>query len=84
MRAKPRRRRRSGSLSALKSAIWACIEYNLGVIDDDEQEHELRQKACNSLTQSALAYSKILELYDLERQVKALEALAPRSGHGLG
>jgi hypothetical protein len=81
MSAKARHRRRSGSLGALKSSIWACIEYNLGVIDDDEQDHELRQKACNSLTQSALAYSKILELYDLERQVKALEDLAPRNGH---
>jgi hypothetical protein len=84
MSAKARRRRRSGSLGALKSSIWACIEYNLGVIDDDEQDHELRQKACNSLTQSALAYSKILELYDLERQVKALEELAPRNGHCSG
>jgi hypothetical protein len=84
MSAKARRRRRSGSLGALKSSIWVCIEYNLGVIDDDEQDHELRQKACNSLTQSALIYSKILELYDLERQVKALEELAPSNGHSPG
>jgi hypothetical protein len=81
MAAKPRRRRRSGSLGALKSAIWACIEYNLGVIDDDEQTHELRQRACNSLTQSALAYAKLIELYDFEREVRALEVLAPRNGH---
>ena len=80
MRANPRRRRRSGSLSALKSSIWACIEYNLGVIEDAEQEHELRQKACNSLTQAALAYAKVVELYDVARDVTALERLAPRHG----
>jgi len=33
------------------------------------------------LTQAALAYSKIVELYDFEREVQALEALAPRNGH---
>jgi hypothetical protein len=81
MRANPRRRRRSGSLSALKSSIWACIEYNLGVIEDDELDHELRQRACNSLTQAALAFSKIVELYDLEREVKALEQLSTSNGH---
>jgi hypothetical protein len=80
MRANPRRRRRSGSLRALKSSIWACIEYNLGVIDDAEQDHEVRQRACNSLTQAALAYAKILELHDFERQVRDLEALTPRNG----
>jgi hypothetical protein len=81
MRAKSRRRRRSGSLSSLKSSLWACIEYNLEVLDDDHLDHELKQRACNSLTQAALAYSKILELYDFEREVKVLEQLAPRNGH---
>jgi hypothetical protein len=50
------------------------------VIDDDEQDHELRQKACNSLTQAALAYAKVVELYDVARDVAALERLAPRHG----
>ena len=79
--ADPRRRRRSGSLSALKSSLWACIEYNLDVIEDPEIDHELSQKACNSLTQSAIVYSKVMELVDLEREVKAMEALTPTNGH---
>jgi hypothetical protein len=79
--AQQRKRRRSGSIGSLKAALWATITYNLDVIEDDERDHELRQKACNSLTQSALAYTKIVELYDLEREVKALEALTPRNGH---
>jgi hypothetical protein len=79
--AKPRKRRRSGSIGSLKSAMWAAITYNLDVIEDPELDHELRQKACNSLTQSALAYSKIVELVDLEREVKAIEQLTPRNGH---
>jgi hypothetical protein len=81
MSVQPRRRRRSGSLSALKSALWACIAYNLEVIDDKTLEHDLRQRACNSLTQAALAYSRIVELYDLEREVKALEQLSHSNGH---
>ena len=76
-----RRRRRAGSLGALRSTLWACIEYNLACVEDHELDHDLRQKACNSLTQSALAYSKLVELYDLERQVKALEQLSPGNGH---
>jgi hypothetical protein len=80
MRTKPRRRRRSGSLGALKSSVWAVIEYNVGVLENPRLNHDLRQRACNSLTQAALAYSKILELCDLADQVKALEALAPRNG----
>jgi hypothetical protein len=78
---KTRRRRRSGSLSALKSSIWAAIEYNLGVIESAELDHELRQKACNSLTQAALAYSRLVEQHDMESQMKALERLAQGNGH---
>lgn len=84
MSGNPRRRRRAGSLGALKSSIWTCIEYNLGVIKDDALDHDLRQRACNSLTQSAVAYSKLMELYDLERQVKALEQLSAGNGHHPG
>jgi hypothetical protein len=81
MRGKSRRRGRRGSLGALKSALWACIEYNLDVLEDSKVDHELRQRACNSLTQAALAYAKVMELYDFEHEVKALEQLAPRNGH---
>ena len=81
MAAKRRQRRRSGSLGSLKSALWATITYNLDVIEDAELDHELRQRACNSLTQASLAYAKIMELYDLEREVKALEHLTSGNGH---
>jgi hypothetical protein len=79
--AKRRKRRRSGSISSLKGALWATITYNLDVIEDDALEHELRQKACNSLTQAALAYSKVIELHDLEQQMQAFEHLAQGNGH---
>jgi hypothetical protein len=79
--AKRRKRRRSGSIGSLKSALWATITYNLDVIEDDERDHELRQKACNCLVQAALAYGRVLELYDLERDVKQLEHLSASNGH---
>jgi len=81
MSATPRRRRRSGSLGALKSAFWAVIEYNLSVVEDPALDHELRQKAGNALTQAGQAYAKVLGLYDLEAKVKALESLAAGNGH---
>lgn len=83
MSAKSRRRRASGSLPALKQALWAVVRYNLDVIEDADLDHELRQKACNGLVQASLAYAKVMELYDLEHQVKALEHLASGNGHHL-
>jgi hypothetical protein len=77
----PRRRRPSGSLASLKRALWAVISYNLGVIEDDEIDHELRQKGSTSLVQAALAYAKVMELHDLERDVKQLEPLSTSNGH---
>jgi hypothetical protein len=81
MSAKPRQRRRSGSLGSLKSALWAVITYNLDVIEDAELDHELRQKACNSLVQASLAYARVIEQHDMEGQMKALERLAQGNGH---
>jgi hypothetical protein len=79
--AKRRLRRRSGSLGALKSALWATITYNLDVIEDAALDHEVKQRACNSLTQAALAWCKIAETHDLQRQVEALERLSSGNGH---
>jgi hypothetical protein len=79
--AKPRRRRASGSLGSLKSAIWATISYNLDVVEDAALDHELKQRACNSLTQAALAYAKVIELYEQQKQMDTLERLAGGNGH---
>jgi hypothetical protein len=81
MDAKPRRRRMSGSLGQLKGALWAVIHYNVGVVEDENAEHDLRQRASTSLVQAALAYARIVELHDLEAQMKSLEHLANGNGH---
>jgi hypothetical protein len=81
MRTNPRRRRGSGSLGELKAAIWTVIFYNRGVVEDDDLDHELRQRAGNALVQAALAYAKVMELYDLEREVKTLEQRTASNGH---
>jgi hypothetical protein len=79
--AKPRQRRRSGSLGSLKSALWATITYNLDVIEDVTLEHDLRQRACNSLTQAALAFAKVVDLLEVQRRVADLE-VPVTNGHG--
>jgi hypothetical protein len=81
MSATPRRRRRAGSLGALKSRLWASIEYLVNVIDDETQLHEDRRASCNALTQSTLAYCRVMELYELEQGMQHLEHLATGNGH---
>jgi hypothetical protein len=81
MSAKPRRRRGSGTLGQLKARLWAVIEYNVGLVEDETADHELRLKGSTTLVQAALAYARVMELYDLEGQVKSLEQLAHRNGH---
>jgi hypothetical protein len=78
------KRRRSGSIGSLKAALWAAVCYNLDVIEDEDiDDHDLKQRACNSLTQTSLAYAKLVELYELQREVEDLERLTPRStGNG--
>jgi hypothetical protein len=78
---KPRRRRRSGSLGSLKGALWATIEYNLGVIDDEARAHEIRQKASNCLVQASLAYSHVVELHELSREMSRFEGFVAGNGH---
>jgi hypothetical protein len=79
--AKTPRRRPSGSLVSLKKALWATIRYNLDVIEDAELDHDLKQKACNCLTQAALAYSKLIELHEQQGQLESLQHLADGNGH---
>ena len=81
MGTKPRRRMGSGSLGQLKAALWSVIHYNVGLVEDETAEHELRLKGSTTLVQAALAYARVMELYDLERQVKTLEERASGNGH---
>jgi hypothetical protein len=66
---------------SLKKALWATISYNLDVVEDAELDHELKQRACNSLTQAALAYAKVIETHEQQRAVEELNHLADGNGH---
>jgi hypothetical protein len=72
--AKSRRRRGPGSLSQLKGYLWVAINYELSVIEDEEQSRSNRHAAVNGLTQAALAYTKITETESLSQRIEALEA----------
>jgi hypothetical protein len=78
---KPRRKRGSGSLEDMKRALNVCVNYNLDVIEDNARDQELRQKACNCVVQATLAYARIVELYDVEREIRDLEQLTDSNGH---
>jgi hypothetical protein len=81
MSAKPRRRRGSGTFGQLKARVWAVLEYTVNLVEDETADHETRLKGATTLVQAALAYARVVELYDLEREVKGLEQLAQRNGH---
>jgi hypothetical protein len=61
--------------------LWAAVCYNLDVIEDPELDHDLKQRACNALTQTSLAYLKVIEAHEIEQDVRALEALPSSNGH---
>jgi hypothetical protein len=82
MRTKPQRRRPRGSLMSAQKVLWAVIQYNWDVIDDHDLDHEIRQKASTSLVQAALAYARVIELYEMRKEVTALEEAVERNGHG--
>jgi hypothetical protein len=82
MSAKPRRRRRSGSLVALKRSLWVTVTYNMSVVEDTDLTHEVRLKATHALVQSAMAYMKVTEATDILTRLESLErAAAERNGH---
>jgi hypothetical protein len=80
MRAKPQRRRQRGSLVATQKALWAVIQYNLDVIEHHDLDHDIKQRASTSLVQAALAWARLAELCDLEKQMQSYEQLT--NGHG--
>jgi hypothetical protein len=81
MNAKPLRRRPRGSLLQVQKAVYAVLDYNLSVIEDDSAEHELKLRACTSLVQASLAWVRISELTDLEKSMVRLETLANNGSH---
>ena len=81
MRANPRRRRGTGSLGQLKARLWAVLEYTASLVEDASADHDTRLKGATTLVQAALAYSRVLEQHDLQRQMGHLEHLAQGNGH---
>jgi hypothetical protein len=77
----PHRRRGGGTLGQLKSRLWAAVEYNVRLLEDDSIDHELRLKGSNALVQASLAYCRLIEVYDLEREIRELEQLPTHNGH---
>jgi len=61
--------------------VWAVLEYTVNLVEDDTADHETRLKGATTLVQAALAYARVMELHEMERQMRALETLADGNGH---
>jgi hypothetical protein len=76
-----RRRRPKGSLGELQRGLWSVFLRNVEFVEDAAQDIEVRMRASTAAVQAGLAFARTIELYDLDRDVKALEQLSTRNGH---
>ena len=83
MAASPRKRRPMLSMADLKRRLSAGIEYATKLLEDEEADHDLRLRGFTALIQAAATYTKVIELYEVERDVQALQRLSDphRNGH---
>jgi hypothetical protein len=79
--ASPRRRRTVLTLGQLKGRMSAGIEYATKLLEDETLDHDLRLRALNSQVQACLAYYKLIEASEFERELDSLEAVSARNGH---
>jgi hypothetical protein len=81
MAASPRRRRTILTLGQLKGRLSAGIEYATKLLEDETADHDLRLRGLTALIQASATYARLVELYDLEREVSQIEHLTPRNGN---
>jgi hypothetical protein len=82
MALRPRKRRPMLSIADLKRRLSAGIEYATKLVEDDTADHDLRLKGFTAQVQGILAYSKLIELHELQSHMATLEHLATGNGHG--
>ena len=71
----------AGTLEQLQARLWSAITRIDGIINDDSADSALVLRASHALFQGAAAFSKVLEVGELEGRLDALEeALAGRRG----
>ena len=69
----------AGTLEQLQARLWSAITRIDGIINDDSADSALGLRASHALFQGAAAFSKVLEVGELEGRLDALEeALAGR------
>ena len=72
--------RTPGDLKAAKQRLWAVL---LSSYDDivDEPDPHIRRGHYYAFTAIVTAYSKLIEVGEIEARIQALEAAAERNGH---
>jgi hypothetical protein len=78
--ASPRRRRPILTLGQLKGRLSAGIEYATKLLEDESADHDLRLRGLNALTQAAMVYGRVIELYELQREVDELHQMVQGNG----
>jgi hypothetical protein len=81
MAASPRRRRKILTLGHLKARMSSGIEYATKLLEDEGADHDLRLRGFQALIQAMPAYTKLIELHDLDARMQQLEHLSQGNGH---
>jgi hypothetical protein len=80
MAAKPHKKRRKGSLGALRTGLFTMFQRHLEFVEASD-DHEICVKSATVAVQLASAYMRVCELTDLEQQMQHFEHLAQGNGH---
>jgi hypothetical protein len=62
-------------------SMHATLVRNVEFVEDEEQPIEIRLQASTAAVQAGLAFSKVIEQHDLQREMAELEWLAKGNGH---
>jgi hypothetical protein len=77
----PRKYKGFGTIAGVKRVLWQILQRVSERLTDETADDESQRSWANTGIQAAMAYSKLHEAYELERDVKALERLASGNGH---
>jgi hypothetical protein len=80
MPATPKKRRQKGSLRALQRGLYTIFQRHLEFVEESD-DVEVCTKSATVAVQVALAYMRVCELTDIERDMQGYEHLAEGNGH---
>jgi hypothetical protein len=81
MPAKPRKRRAAGDLGACKRVLWSGIQEAVKIVEHPETPADRRLKAISCLSTAIGVYGHLIQNFDHEARIAALEQAAAQEGN---